>query len=285
MPIYAFSSQSDLDRIAESVKKTESRESLNPDFLRISQGPFFARVTSIVSDTDSKRAKAVSLVYDIDSHGLIVPSNSFVYDSESTLTTAQRDIFSDTALSVDQDVELMPYADSTGEVEWLVRKSGGAQRPVIKTAGDLAFGAELEGINGVIKSEFTSTQFFRALLPWGDTVDLPDDFIFTADIDTVSSSGTTYYTEAWPTSMYAFPEGSYPAVEGYTTFKIRSSNVETSTLLYDSSAANQAFNLILDNFDFANASTAAKNYYLNFGFPVSFSVVDQAFYFTSPLIG
>ena len=284
--IFGFAEQSDLDRVGQSVRFTEARSNGNPDFLEISQGPFFAKVTSIVTGTDNKRAKAVSIVYDISTHSLEVPSNSFLYDSDSSLTTSQRDIFSNSALTVDDEVEVIKYTDATGEVEWLVRESGGgAQRPIIQTAGTLAFGAELEGINGVVKSEFTSTKFFHALLPWGASVPLPSNFIFTADVDNVSLSETTYYTEAWPTSMYAFPEEVYPSADGITDFEIRSANVATSTCLYDSATASQSFNLILDNFDFANASTAAKTYYLNFGFPVSFSVVDQAFYFTSPLIG
>lgn len=284
-PIYAFSSQSDLDRISQSVRDTEARTSLNPDFFSNKRGPYFARITALVDDTDGKRAKGISLDYDISLLALASSSSSFPYDSISKETSAQHDIFSNTALTVDDEVELIPYVDATGEVEWLVRESGGggAQRPIIQTAGVLAFGGELEGLNKVVKTEFIETTLFKALLPWGDTVNLPDDFVFTADIDTVSLPQTQYYTEAWPTSMYAFPQEIYPSAAGITDFQVRSSNVETSTLLYDSDTG--SFNLILDNFDFANASTAAKQYYTNFGFPVSFSVVDQAFYFTSPLIG
>ena len=281
--IYAFNSQSDIDRVAQSVRVTEGRFITGGGMLGEDTFPLFAKITSIVADTDNKQAKAIQVVPDASIGDYAEPTDPWIFDADDTSNFGQGDIYSTMSLAVDDVVQVFRYKDKSDESEFIsIPVGAGVQRPIIQTAGVLAFGAELESIiSKDVKEEFTETQSFRALLPWGETVILPDDYIFTADVD---SSGT-YYTEVFPVNMYVKPLESYPAATGITQFEIYESGIDTSLQLYNTATATTLYKLILADFDFPNASTPAKDYYNGKMFPVSFSVEDKAFYFISPLVG
>jgi hypothetical protein len=201
-PIVSFS-QSDGQRIAQSVRFTESRSITNGAFNEGLEGPFYAEITSLVSETDDKQAKGEQRVYEGASLSFETPTSPWVFDIDNTTAQGQGDIFSDQALTVGDIVEVVPYVDSDGTATWIVRRGGGtASRTIIKTAGALTYGAILENITTqTVKQEFTEAQSFKALLPWGSTIDLPDDYVFTADLD----GDNVYYTETYP-QLYTTPQ-------------------------------------------------------------------------------
>ena len=281
--IYAFDSQSDIDRIAQSVRVTESRFITGGGVLGNDAFPLFAKIVSIVDDTGSKQAKAIQVVVDASIGGYAEPDDPWIFDADDTSNFGQGDIYSASAIEVDDVVQVFRYKDKSDESEFIsIPVGAGVQRPIVKTSGVLTFGAELESvISQDIKTEFTEPQTFVSLLPWGSVVALPDDYIFTADVD---SSGV-FYTEVFPTNMYVKPLESYPAATGITQFEVYESGIDTSLELYNTATATTLFKLILADFDFVNASTPAKDYYSGKMFPVSFSVEDKAFYFISPLVG
>ncbi len=276
--------QPQINRAARSFRVTEGRNSSSGEFSPFGNSPIYAKITEIVSSTENHEAKGTQVYYNLDDKEWITAPNGWRFDEDDDTAIGQKNIYSDADLSVDDIIEVVLFQDSTEREQWYGKKAGGGgvQRPLIRTAGFLAFGAELESIVGqAIKTEFTETQSFRALLPWGETVILPDDYVFTADVD---SSGT-YYTEVFPNSMFVKPLESYPAATGITQFVVYESGIDTSLELYNTATATTLFKLILADFDFVNASTPAKAYYSGKMFPVSFSLEDNAFYFISPLVG
>ncbi len=278
--IYAFSKESDLDRIAQSVQKTESRIITGGGMDGNEDTIYFAEITSIVADTDSKQAKGKQVLFDA-STGDYTDAENWIFDDDNETVNKQGDLYSAIAMAVGDVVEVKKHTDSSDTTDFVAIPIGaGAQRPIIQTAGVLTYGATLESIiSKAVDTEFTEAQEFKAIMPWGDAVDLPADYIFTADVD---SSGA-YYTEAYSTSMFAIPSGAYPAATGYTSFKIYDSADTGGTVLYDSSGPG-TYKLLLDSFDFANAETPAKSYYSGLPFPASFDVSQKAFYFISPLV-
>lgn len=284
--IYAFGTEDDFDRNIISIQKTERREISNGDITGTDGFPLFAKITSIVDGTNSRQAKGLQVLLDVSTAEY--EEDGWIFDVDDTdfdPALRQGDIYSGHDMAVDDVVQVFRYKDKSDTSDWIALPIGGAgsERPIIKTAGVLAFGATLESIiSQVVKTEFTEVQVFVGYYPWGNTVTLPANYVFTADVD---SSGA-FYTEIFPSTMYVKPLESYPAAIGFDVFDVYSANTVTSTKLYNS-ATDGSFKLLLSGFDFVNASTAAKNYYntANILFPVSFSVVDQAFYFTSPIIG
>ena len=277
--------QAQINRIAQALRKTEARSPLSGRLSNVPNIPIYAEVTEVISGTDNHEGKARQKYYDLDSGEWVDADNGWVFDEDDDGASSQSNIYSDSELQVGDIGEVVDFKDNTDRERWFFKKpaAGGAQRPIIKTAGTLAFGAILESITGqTIKEEFTEAQTFLAYYPWGTTAALPDDYVFTADVDSTGA----YYTEVFPQSIYAKPLQSYPAAAGIDDFRIYAGASDTSALLFDSIVSNpNGYKLILDNFDFANASQAAKDYYKNQIFPASFSVVDQAFYFISPLVG
>jgi hypothetical protein len=278
--------QAQIDRIARSLRITETRISSSGKMGAQPNVPIYSEVIEVISDTGSHEGKAKQVYYDLDTSAWVDAANGWTFDEDDTDSpTAQTNIYSDAELEVGDIGEVVDFQDNTERERWYFKKAvaGGAQRPIIKTAGTLAFGATLESIiSQTIKNEFTEAQQFLAYYPWGTTIALPDNYVFTADVD---SSGA-YYTEVFPQDIYVKPLESYPAAAGFDDFQIYAGATDTSTLLFDSTISNpNGFKLILADFDFANASQAEKDYYEGIMFPVSFSVEDQDFYFISPVIG
>lgn len=284
--IYAFNNEGDFDRNIQSIRVTEGR-SISNGAINGSDGfPLFAKITSIVDDTNDRQAKGLQVVFDVSAEGYTEFGWLFdVDDTEGDASARQGDIYSGHDMAVDDIVQVFRYKDKSDTSDWIALPIGGAgsERPIIKTAGALAFGATLVSIiSQTVKDEFTETQQFRAYYPWGTTIALPDDYVFTADVDSTGA----FYTEVFPQSIYVKPLESYPAAAGFDNFQIYAGATDTSTLLFDSTTSNpNGFKLLLDGFDFANASTPAKDYYENVMFPASFSIEDQDFYFISPLVG
>lgn len=127
------------DRIALSVQKTEKR-----DENTINQGgpdnpPYFAKITALAKDEGDedipKRAKGIQYYYDSDALDKQEAVDAWIFDDDSEELLRTGDIYSDTAMKVDQIVEVVRYNDRTidgNQMQWLVRSSGGgAQRPYI----------------------------------------------------------------------------------------------------------------------------------------------------------
>lgn len=284
--IYAFGSEADFDRNIRSIQVTESRSISDGDVTGTDGFPLFAKITSIVDGTNGRQAKGLQVLLDVSTAEY--EEDGWIFDIDDTdfdSALRQGDIYSGHDMAVDDVVQVFRYKDKSDTSDWIALPIGGAgsERPIIKTAGVLEFGATLESIiSQVVKTEFTEEQLFVGYYPWGNTVPLPDNYTFTADVDSTGA----FYTEIFPSTMYVKPLESYPAATGFDVFDVYSANTITSTKIYNS-VTDVSFKLLLSGFDFANASTAAKAYYNTAGvlFPVSFSVVDQAFYFTSPIIG
>ena len=283
--IYAFDNEDDLDRNIRSIRVTEGRSISNGAINGTDGFPLFAKITSIVDGTNDRQAKGLQVVFDVSVEGYTEYGWLFdVDDTDGDASARQGDIYAGHDMADNDIVQVFRYKDKSDASDWIALPIGGAgsERPIIKTAGVLAFGATLEGIiSQTVKTEFTTPQSFRAYYPWGIGPDLPDNYVFTADVD---SSGT-YYTEVFPQSIYAKPREDYPAATGFANFQIYAGATDTSTLLFSNTGNPNGFKLILSGFDFANASLFAKRYYKNRMFPASFSVADQAFYFISPLVG
>ena len=284
--IYAFDNEDDFDRNIQSIRVTEGRSISNGVINGTDGFPLFAKITSIVDDTNDRQAKGLQVVFDVSVEGYTECGWLFdVDDTAGDASARQGDIYAGHDMAVNDIVQVFRYKDKSDTSDWIALPIGGAgsERPIIKTAGVLAFGATLESpISQTIKTEFTETQQFKAYYPWGIALSLPDDYVFTADVD----SNGVYYTEVFPQSIYVKPLEDYPAATGFDDFQIYAGATDTSTLLFDSTVSNpNGFKLILSGFDFANASVFAKRYYNGVMFPASFSIEDQDFYFISPLVG
>lgn len=277
--------QAQINRIAQALRKTEARSPLSGRLSNVPNIPIYAEVTEVISGTDNHEGKARQKYYDLDSGEWVDADNGWIFDEDDDGASSQSNIYSDSELQVGDIGEVVDFKDNTDRERWFFKKpaAGGARRPIIKTAGTLPFGAILNSaINQTIKEEFTELQIFKAYYPWGTSIDLPSNYVFTADID----ENGVYYTEVFPQSIYVKPLQSYPAAAGFDDFRIYAGASDTSTVLFDSTASNpNGYKLILENFDFANASQAAKDYYDGQIFPASFSIPDQNFYFISPLVG
>lgn len=284
--IYAFSEEGDFDRNIQSIRVTEGRTVSNGAINGAFKFPLFAKITSIVDGTNSKQAKGLQVILDASIGDYAEQGWLFdVDDTDGEASARQGDLYSGHNMAVDDVVQVFPYKDKSDTSDWIALPIGGAgsERPIIKTKGVLTFGATLESIiSQTVKDEFTETQQFLGYYPWGLTATLPDDYVFTADVDSTGA----FYTEVFPSTMYAKPLESYPAATGFDDFEIYESATTSSNLLLDAGATG-SFKLILSGFDFANASQDEKDYYNspNILFPVTFSVADQAFYFISPIIG
>lgn len=282
MSIYGLN-QNQVDRIARSLRITETRDPSSVLFTDTLSRPVYVEVIEVISDTDGLEGKAVEKIYDLEAKAWVTNTYGFIFDEDSEESNAQTNIYSDEALTVGDIAKVEDIPDASERERWFVKKiEGGADRPIIRTASvEFPFGAIMNSIfSPVAKTEFTEEQQFVAFHPWGSTSVLPDNYTFTADKDV---SGA-YYTEAYPTSMYCIPLSSYPAATGFSNYRIYSGASSTSDVIFNS-ATGSAYKLILEDFDFANASAAAKAYYSNKVFPCSFDVAQQAFYFISPLVG
>jgi len=286
--IYAFSDEGDFDRNIQSIRITEGRTISNGVINGTDGFPLFAKITSIVDGTNSRQAKGLQVILDASIGDYA--EDGWLFDVDDTAGDAsarQGDIYSGHDMAVNDVVQVFRYKDKSDTSDWIglpIGGGGGSERPIIKTSGALAFGATLESIiSQTVKTEFTEAQSFLGYYPWGLTAILPDDYVFTADVDSTGA----FYTEVFPSTMYVKPLESYPADTGFDDFQIYESATTSSNLLYDSTINIIKFKLLLSGFDFANASQAEKDYYdsTDLLFPVTFSVSDQAFYFISPLVG
>lgn len=278
--------QAQIDRIARSLRITETRILKSGTMGAQPNVPIYAEVIEVISTTGKHEGKAKQVYYDLDTSSWVDAANGWTFDEDNdTSATAQTNIYSDDELELGDIGEVVDFQDNSERERWYFKKpSGGSERPIIKTAGVLAFGATLESIiSQTVKTEFTEPQSFLGYYPWGLTATLPDDYVFTADVDSTGA----FYTEVFPSTMYVKPLESYPAPTGFDDFEIYESATTSSNVLYDSITNSIKFKLLLSGFDFANASQAAKDYYdsTDLLFPVTFSVSDQAFYFISPLVG
>lgn len=121
------------DRIALSVQKTEKR-----DENTINQGgpdnpPYFAKITALAKDEGDedipKRAKGIQYYYDSDALDKQEAVDAWIFDDDSEELLRTGDIYSDTAMKVDDIVEVVRYNDRTSggnQMQWLVRTGGAA---------------------------------------------------------------------------------------------------------------------------------------------------------------
>jgi len=123
------------ERIAQSVRLTEKRFEGAVDQGGPDTPPFFAKITALVADTGDKQAKGIQFIYNPSTRAKVEAVDPWIFDDESEEILATGDIYSDTAMKVDQIVEVVRYSDRDDSgtlMEWLVQSGGGgAQRPYI----------------------------------------------------------------------------------------------------------------------------------------------------------
>jgi len=123
------------ERIAQSVRLTEKRFEGAVDQGGPDTPPFFAKITALVADTGDKQAKGIQFIYNPSTRAKVEAVDPWIFDDESEEILATGDIYSDTAMTVDQIVEVVRYSDRDDSgtlMEWLVQSGGGgAQRPYI----------------------------------------------------------------------------------------------------------------------------------------------------------
>ena len=195
-------------------------------------------------------------------------------------------IYSDTAMKVDQIVEVVRYNDRTidgNQMQWLVRSSGGgAERPTIMVSGaTFGFGAIVESpIDLTASTEFDvdNEPAFKGILPWNGyttlsfTADLPGDFVFVADL-----FDNTYYTQSYPSTVWAKSNSAY-VVGGIVSFVILDGRSAIANVLPLPVGAK----LILQGYT-GGDSTASDNYFAGKYFAVSFDFGDGNFYLDHPV--
>ena len=205
--IYAFSKASDLPRVSNSVRFTEARTIGGGEIGGFDTPPFFVKITSIIEETGSKQAKGVAVLFNGTTGAFVVPEKGWVFDADNEGVYGQENIYSTSAMAVDDIVEVVQYVDTTNVSQWLVMPSAtsGAERPVIMAAGDeYEFGAIITSpVDDTAIKEFTAEESisFKTLLPWGSVADVPDDFKFVGDL-----VGNTYYTESYPKTIWCRPK-------------------------------------------------------------------------------
>ena len=252
----------------------------------------FAKITELVDqvdgeDTDGKVAKGIEYYYNSETFDKEEAPDALIFDEEDTTINKSGYIYSDTALEVDQIVEVFKYTDydlkedQANNMEWLVRTGGGggAERPVIISSGEtFEFGAIITSPTDLTPiREFTAEEgiTFKSIMPWGSSDDVPDDFIFVGDLKL-----TTYYTESYPKTLYAKVNGAYPESGGIVLFDIVDSQSPTANLLLDNPAGRE---LILSGFDSAGSSNTARGYFNGKLFVCSYDHTDGNFYFNHPI--
>ena len=288
--IYAFSSQQDIDRISLSVRDTEGRTRLGGGTGGNRGKVIFAKVTELVDeidgeDTNGKVAKGIEYFYDSTVFEKDESVDPRIFDDEDTTINKTGYIYSDTALSIGQIVEVFKYNDPTlkddqkNNMQWLVRSGGGGdERPVIMSAGsNFEFGAIITSPTDLApitifteEDDFT----FKSIMPWGATVDLPADYRYIADL-----VDTNYFDQDYPKTLWARPTQSYPASGGITSFDIYDARTTNGNIL-DGLVGSE---LILEDFDNSEASSTAKNYFNGKFFACSYNHNDGNFYFDHPL--
>ncbi|HHZ95824.1 MAG TPA: hypothetical protein EYN67_09785 [Flavobacteriales bacterium] len=288
--IYAFSSQQDLDRISLSVRDTEGRSRLGGGTGGNRGKVIFAEVTELVDDidgedTDGKVAKGIEFFYNSVTFEKVEAADPLIFDEDDTTINKTGYIYSDTALSIGQIVEVFKYndptlkADQKNNMQWLVRSGGGGdERPVIMSAGsNFEFGAIITSPTDLApitifteEDDFT----FKSIMPWGATVDLPADYRYIADL-----VDTNYFDQDYPKTLWARPTQSYPASGGITSFDIYDARTTNGNIL-DGLVGSE---LILEDFDNSEASSTAKNYFNGKFFACSYNHNDGNFYFDHPL--
>ena len=250
----------------------------------------FAKVTELVDeidgeDTNGKAAKGIEYFYDSTVFEKDESVDPRIFDDEDTTINKTGYIYSDTALSIGQIVEVFKYndptlkADQKNNMQWLVRSGGGGdERPVIMSAGsNFEFGAIITSPTDLApitifteEDDFT----FKSIMPWGATVDLPADYRYIADL-----VDTNYFDQDYPKTLWARPTQSYPASGGITSFDIYDARTTNGNIL-DGLVGSE---LILEDFDNSEASSTAKNYFNGKFFACSYNHNDGNFYFDHPL--
>ena len=288
--IYAFSSPQDIDRISLSVRDTEGRTRLGGGTGGNIGKVIFAKVTELVDvidseDTNGKVAKGIEYFYDSTVFEKAESVDPRIFDEDDTTINKTGYIYSDTALSIGQVVEVFKYndptlkADQKNNMQWLVRSGGGGdERPVIMSAGsNFEFGAIITSPTDLApitifteEDDFT----FKSIMPWGATVDLPADYRYIADL-----VDTNYFDQDYPKTLWARPTQSYPASGGITSFDIYDARTTNGNIL-DGLVGSE---LILEDFDNSEASSTAKNYFNGKFFACSYNHNDGNFYFDHPL--
>ncbi len=290
--IYAFSSQQDLDRISLSVRATEGRTRVGGGTGGNRGKVIFAEVTELVDDidgedTDGKVAKGIEFFYNSVTFEKTESADPRIFDEDDTTINKTGYIYSDTALSIGQIVEVFKYndptlkADQKNNMQWLVRSGGGggAERPVIMSAGEtFEFGAIITSPTDLTPIKvFTAEESitFKSIMPWGATVDLPADYRYIADL-----VETTYFDQDYPKTLWARSSQSYPASGGITSFNIYDSRTTNGNSIFIPLDGEE---LILEDFDNADASSTAKNYFNGKFFACSYNHNDGNFYLDHPL--
>lgn len=127
--VYAFNNEQEFDDAKYAGHKIRStsrgRKRGSIGFI---EDKIFAKITSLVSGSDDKQAKGSQVVYNKTSRAYEVPSPTlWIFDSDNLSNDyTTTDIYSNTALEVDEIVEIIQIPESTNEESInLARKNGG----------------------------------------------------------------------------------------------------------------------------------------------------------------
>jgi len=278
---YLFRTENQLDRSIEATRRVLGLDKSGGNTPDSNGSPLFAKITSIVTDTGGKEAKAVEVQFNGTSNSFVTDTNFLIFDSDNIANDrTTTNIHSDSAMKVGDVIQEMFYPDVTEVSQWLAVASGGADRPAIITPGaTFTDGAQITSPSDETAIvEFDPGQFtFKGLLPWGDTINLPSDFKFIGDL-----FDTTYFTQSYPKTLWAKVGEVYPTSGGITTYQILDARSSTGVEL-DTGASGR--DLILQDFDNTTASLESRSYYNGKYFACSYNYSDDAYYFDFNLFG
>jgi hypothetical protein len=277
---YLFSGERDLDNALQASRQVLGINTVTGDTPGPNTSILFVKITSIIEDTDNKEATAEEVVFDGSQNTFITPPSPWVFDSENISDDqTTTNIHSSKSLAVDDILQVLFYPDQEEVSQWLaINKGSGAERPVIISSGEtFEFGAIITSPTDLTPiTEFTSEDEikFKSIMPWGDVVDVPDDFIFIGDLTL-----TTYYTDSYPKTMHAKINSAYPTSGGVTQFQVLDSQSPTGRVLFNPAGEE----LILEGFDNGGSSNTARAYFGDKYFVCSYDHVSGNFYFNHPI--
>lgn len=126
---YLFKNESDLDNTKKASRVILSINTAGAQVPLIrGERTAFAKVVSLVADTDGKQAICVEVVPDATSGDYAAPTGTpwnFDTDNISNEYTTTN-VLSMVPLAVDEVVEIEPYIDKSEDFQWLAKKQGGS---------------------------------------------------------------------------------------------------------------------------------------------------------------
>lgn len=130
---YLFKNESDLDNTKKANRITLGINTAGAQVPLIrGKRTAFAKVVSLVADTDGKQAICVEVVPDATTGDYAVPTGTawnFDTDNLSNEYTTTN-VLSMVALAVDEVVEVEAYIDKSEDFQWLAKKQGGGTTTV-----------------------------------------------------------------------------------------------------------------------------------------------------------